>query len=80
MAEKINALMLVLMDSDFIGKVMFTSMVRIDVWEHAPVMIQNSSLMKNTIPARTSSVLRVVDQGTALRSHINALMHGVHTD
>ena len=80
MAEKIDAMMLVPMGSDFIGKMMFRSMARIDVWEHAPVMTHNSISMKNTITARTSSALRVVDKATALDKKIDALMHGVLTD
>ena len=61
MREQISALMLVPMDSDFIGKVMLKSMTRLDVSEHAPVMTHNSISMKNTITVRISSVLRVVD-------------------
>jgi len=61
MRNKIDALTLVPMDSNFIGKLMFTSMTSIDVSEHARVMTSNSISMKNTITARTSSVQRVVD-------------------
>ena len=61
MREQIDALTLVPMDSDSIGKVMLKSMTRIDESEHAPAITHNSSLMKNTITVRTSSVLRAVD-------------------
>ena len=61
MEEQIDALMLVPMDSDFIGKMMLTSMVTNDASEHVPVMTPNSISMKNGMAARPSSVLRVVD-------------------
>ena len=61
MRNQIDALMLVPMDSNFIGKAMFTSMTSNDVSEHAPVKTSSSISMKNTITARTSNVLRVVD-------------------
>ena len=60
MREQIDVSMLVPMDSDFIGKMMFTSMTSIDVSEHAPAMT-HISISQNGIAARTSSVLRVVD-------------------
>jgi len=61
MRKQIDALMLVPMDSDSIGKVMLKSMANIDVSENAAVKTSSSISMKSTITAKTSSALRVVD-------------------
>ena len=58
---------------------MLTSMVRVDQSEHACAMKNTSSLMKKRTSARSSTVLRVVEKATAIRSQIDALMF-VHMD
>ena len=47
--------------------------------EHARAMKTICSLTKKHMPARTSTVLRVVEKTTAIRNQIDALMF-VHTD
>ena len=56
-----------------------TSMALSEKSEHARAMKHTSSLTKIHTPARTSTVLRVVEKATAIRTKIDALMV-VHTD
>ena len=74
MRNKIDALMLVPMDSNFIGKAMFTSMTSNDVSEHAPVKTSSSISMKTRILANIYSVLKDVEIQIATKKQINALM------
>ena len=58
---------------------MSTSMELSELSEHVRAMKHTSSLTKKRMPARTSTVLRVVDKATAIRKKIDALII-VHTD
>ena len=80
LAEQIDALIGVPMDSNFTRKLRLKSMAICHVSAHVPVMNYSSFSMKNGTPARTSSVLRVVDSATALDDQIDALMDTVSTD
>jgi len=71
---QIDALMFVHTDYALSTKVRLTSMARIELSEHACAMTNTSSLTKNCITARTSSVLKLVAGTTAMRKQIDALM------
>ena len=72
--NQIDALMFVHTDYALNTKERLTSMERIELSEHACAMKTTSSLMKKRIPARNSSVLRLVDKETAMQKQIDALM------
>jgi len=72
--NQIDALMFVHTDYALNTKERLTSMERIELSEHACAMKITSSLMKKRIPARNSSVLRLVDKETAMQKQIDALM------
>ena len=72
--NQIDALMFVHTDYALNTKERLTSMEKIELSEHACAMKTTSSLMKKRIPARNSSVLRLVDKATAMRKQIDALM------
>ena len=75
-----DALMVVSTDYTSSTKERLTTMVNIELSEHACAMKHTSSLTKKRMSARNSSVLRVVEQATALRNQIDALKYRVHTD
>jgi len=79
MTEQIDALMVVPMDYSSITRMLLTSMGLSEKSEHVHAMKHISSLTKKRMPARTSTVLRVVEKATAIRNQIDALMV-VHTD
>ena len=60
-------------------RMLLTSMALSEKSEHARALKHTSSLTKIHTPARTSTVLRVVEKATAIRTKIDALMV-VHTD
>jgi len=69
-----DALMVVSTDYTSSTKERLTTMVNIELSEHACAMKHTSSLTKKRITARTSCVLRLVDKAIVIRNRIDALM------
>ena len=69
-----DALMFVHTDYSLSTKAKLTSMVRIELSEPACAMKHTSSLTKKRMPARRSSVLRLVAGTTVMKKQIDALM------
>ena len=72
--NQIDALMFVHTDYALSMKERLTSKALREQSEHACAMTRTSSLTKKRMPARTSSVLRLVAGTTAMRKQIDALM------
>ena len=72
--NQIDALMVVNTDYTSSTKERLTSMALSELSEHACAMKHTSSLTKKRMPAKTSSVLRVVAGTTAMKKQIDALM------
>jgi len=79
MKNHIDALMLAHTDLPSSGKKKLTSMARLDQSENARAMTKTSISMNKRMPVRTFTVLKVVENATAMTEQIYALM-AVPTD